>query len=224
LDETVITNDYKQNKNAIEYGKTLKDKYINSDTGKTVLLTSSKKNGGLYEILQHDYKDKEHLLSIAAIPQIIEKSVYIDTVKNEDTVKHPNVLSYDYYLCGLNIGTEEYTVKVVISNLKDGSRYYDHKLTAIENGRLIDIINKVSESSVSISSQTPDTNTLSDVKDKRLLSILQTNSSKVVDANGEPLVVYHGTKMPFYKKKFNEFDTSDGAAWFAEKKEYAYVN
>ena len=31
LDETVITNDYKQNKNAIEYGKMLKDEYINSE-------------------------------------------------------------------------------------------------------------------------------------------------------------------------------------------------
>jgi hypothetical protein len=102
-------------------------------------------------------------------------------------------------LCGLNIGDEEYTVKAVISNMEDGSRYYDHNLTAIEKGRLIDIINKVPESSVSISSQTPDTNTLSDVKDKRLLSILQVNSSNVVDANGESLVVYHQTNSTIYR-------------------------
>ena len=38
LDETVITNDYKQNKNAIEYGKMLKDEYINSEIEKVVIL------------------------------------------------------------------------------------------------------------------------------------------------------------------------------------------
>ena len=30
-------------------------------------------------------------------------------------------------------------------------------------------------------------------KDKRLVSTFQTNSSKIVDENGEPKVVYHGT-------------------------------
>ena len=40
---------------------------------------------------------------------------------------------------------------------------------------------------------------VSDIKDKRLISILQTNSSKVVDENGEPLVVYHGTNKNFFE-------------------------
>lgn len=232
-DEIVITDNDKQNKkNAIEYGKTIKDEYINADTGKSVLLTSSKKNGGLYEILQHDYKDKEHLLSIAAIPQIIEKSIYIDTVKNEDKDNHPQILSYDYFLCGLNIGNEEYTVKAVLSNLEDGSRYYDHKLTSIEKGRLIDIINEAPESSVSISTQTPESSAYSDIKDKRLFSILQTNSSKIVDENGEPMVVWHGSS-----NDFNVFDNEKAlkgfyfappkrrdsvAGYYAEGKERAF--
>ncbi len=199
--------DIKVNKiNAIIYGKNLRRDYTNKDTGRKILLTSSKKNGGLYEILEHDYKDREHLLSIAAIPQIIEKSIYIDTIENEDLEKYPHILSYDYYFCGLNIGDEEYTVKAVISNLDDGSRYYDHKLTAIEKGRLIDIINKTPKSSVSISTQTPDIGALSGIKDKRLISILQTNVSKVVDENGEPRVVYHGTS-----NVFNTFEMHDGS-------------
>ena len=72
----------------------------------------------------------------------------------------------------------DYTVKAVISNMNDGSRYYDHKLTNIEKGRLIDMINKAPVSSVSITTQTPETSALSSGKDKRLFSILQTNSSK----------------------------------------------
>lgn len=111
---------------------------------------------------------------------------------NEDIEKHPNITHYDYYVCGLKIGNEYYTVKAVIANMADGSRYYDHKLTNIEKGKLIDIIKQAPESSVSISTQTPESSALSDVKDNRLISILQTNSSKIVDENGEPKVVWHG--------------------------------
>lgn len=120
------------------------------------------------------------MLPIAAIPQIIEKSTYVDTIENKDLKKHPQLLSYDYYVCGLNIGDEEYTVKAVISNLDDGSCYYIHELTAIGEGHLIDIINKTPKSSVSISTQTPEIGILSNVKDRRLISILQTDSSKVI--------------------------------------------
>ena len=37
--------------------------------------------------------------------------------------------------------------------------------------------------------------------------------SKVVDANGNPLIVYHGTDV---NENFNEFDTIDYGSWFAE--------
>ena len=39
--------------------------------------------------------------------------------------------------------------------------------------------------------------------------------SKVVDENGKPLVVYHGTNVDFYS-----FDTENGA-WFSKSPEYA---
>lgn len=223
-DEFALTGDYKQDrKNAIEYGRKFTGEYTNEDTGKSISLRSGKKNGGLFEILEHDYKDAEHIASIAAIPQIIEKSIYVDTVENEDKQKHPNVLSYDYYVCGLKIGDKDYTVKAVVSNMDDGSRYYDHKLTKIEKGKLIDIIKETPSSSVSITTQTPDKDVLSDVKDKRLISILQTNSSKVVDENGEPMEVYHGSNQA----GFSEFwvdgrgKTRDTGAFFAEKKQNA---
>lgn len=221
--EITPSEDIKQyKKNALEYGKTLTGGYVNKDTDKEIRLTSSKKNGGLYEVLQHDYKDKEHIQSIAAIPQIIEESVYIDTIFNEDISRHPNVISYDYYVCGLKIGGVDYTVKAVISNMNDGSRYYDHKLTNIEKGRLIDMINKAPVSSVSITTQTPETSALSSGKDKRLFSILQINSSKIVDENGEPLVVYHGSDRRFYTFKKGDlgfhFGTQEQANIVAKEK------
>jgi hypothetical protein len=104
------------------------------------LLTSSKKNGGLKEILQHDYQDKEHIQSIAAVPKIIENSIFITQLLNEDSSKHPNIVFYRYYACGLKVSDIDYTVKVVVGVMDDGSKYYDHRLTRIEKGKLIDMI------------------------------------------------------------------------------------
>ena len=115
-------------KNALEYGKKLRGEYINKDTGEMISLTGGNSRGGIREILQHDYKDIEHLQSIAAIPQIIEESIFIDELPNEDFVKYPGVRSFSYYVCGLKIGDIDYTVKAVIANQNNGKRYYDHKL------------------------------------------------------------------------------------------------
>jgi plasmid stabilization system protein ParE len=70
---------------------------------------------------------------------------------------------------------------------ENGNRYYDHALTQIEKGKLLDYAARVT--STPPHQGVPDF----DYKDKRLFSILQNNSSKVVDSNGEPLAVYHGT-------------------------------
>lgn len=209
-EEITPSDDLKQyKKNALEYGKRLQGEYTNKDTGRVIQLQRGRKNGGLKEVLQHDINDAAHIQSVAAIPQIIENAVYIDSAENRDVNKNPQVAKYHYYVCGLKIGGEDYTVRMVEAEEKDGSRYYDHKLTHIEKGKLIDELALLNLSSSTELSSTPGTGTgernrptnrgetqtvpVSDVKDKQLLSLLQTNSSKVVDENGEPMVVYHGT-------------------------------
>ena len=174
-------------KNALEYGKSLRGAYTNEDTGEVIDLTGGNKRGGIREILQHDYKDREHLQSIAAIPQIIEKSVFVDELPNEDRQHYPDVKSFRYYVCGLKIGGTDYTVKAVVAEQNNGNRYYDHRLTDIEKGKLLSIVPTIQKAG--IDGSLPN----SAYKDKRLISILQTNSSKVVDENGEPRVVYHQT-------------------------------
>ena len=227
-DEIPITEDYKQNqKNALKAGKSIRATYVNADTGKEINLMSGK-HGGLKEILNHDYKDVEHIQSIAAIPQIIEKGIYIDTVQNEEKGNNPSIDAYEYYVCGLKIGGIDYLVKAVIGIDDKGNRYYDHKLTRIEKGKLLaelanqpiaaqsglssegtqgDAVGSISADGNAESNKSP----LSGVKDKRLLSILQNNSSKVVDENGEPRVVYHGTTRDEETSRWNEelksFDT-----------------
>jgi hypothetical protein len=167
------SDDLKQyKKNALEYGKSLRGEYINKDTGAIISVTGGNSRGGIREILQHDYKDVEHLQSIAAVPQIIENSVFIEELANEDLEKYPGVKSFSYYVCGLKIAGVDYTVKAVIANQNNGERYYDHKLTNIEKGKLLSIAPTIQKAG--IDGNPP----LSDVKDKRLLSILQTNEKE----------------------------------------------
>lgn len=193
-DEITPSDDMKQyKKNALEYGKTLRGEYVNKDTGSKVSVSSQ----ALKEVLRHDGGNVAQVQSVAAIPAIIEDAVYVDTVKNEDTGKNPKVKEYQYYVAGLKIGDEDYTVKSVVAVDRDGNRYYDHALTQIEKGNLLNEVDRITSPS------RQEVSSLSLFKDKRLLSILQTNSSKVVDENGEPLVVYHGTNNYEESRKWN---------------------
>lgn len=151
-------------RNALAYGKSLRGSYVNRDTGREISLGRS----GITEILRHDYKNPEHLQSIAAIPQIIENAVYIDTLPNEDLAKNGDVQGYEYYVSGLNIGGTDYTVRVAVAVSRNGNRYYDHKLTQIEKGNLLSLLDRVSTTGAS-ESKSP----LSGIDDKRLLQILQ---------------------------------------------------
>lgn len=148
---------------AMEYGKSLRGSYVNKDTGREISLGRA----GITEVLHHDVSNPEHLQSIAAIPQIIEKSIYIDTLPNEDKAKNPDIQEYEYYVAGLNIGGTDYTVKAAIAVATTGDKYYDHKLTRIEKGDLLEMTSRLS--GAEISNQSP----LSSIDDKRLLQILQ---------------------------------------------------
>ncbi|MDR0618897.1 MAG: hypothetical protein LBG17_03240 [Bacteroidales bacterium] len=184
--EIEASDDIKQyKKNALEYGKKLRGTYKNSDSGKEILISRP----SLDEVLHHDGGSEAHIQSVSAIPQIIENSIYIDTLPNEDKIKHPNIESYDYYVIGLKIGNVDYTVKAVIANDRDGNRYYDHALTQLEKTKLLDEVKRITSS--------PRHQAVLDSKDTKLISILQTNSSKIVDGNSEPMVVAHSTNGNF---------------------------
>ena len=103
---------------------------------------------------------------------MIEKGIYIESQKNRG---NKNIDSFDYYVCGLKIGDENYTVKFVISKKNNGERYYDHKLIEIEKGRLLDL------SAVS-SAGSANKHPLNSYKDKRLFSILQINPKEIAKA------------------------------------------
>ena len=163
----------------------IKGEYVNKDTNEHITVS----NVGINEVTSHGSQNAEHLKSLSAIPQMIEGSIFIDELPNNKN--HDKYDSYRYYVCGLKIDGVDYTAKIVVG-VKGDSKYYDHRLTEIEKGSLIDNLNGLSnsvadnqDSLVSVS------------KDTKLKELLQINSSKVVDANGEPMVVYHGTPNQF---------------------------
>ena len=176
----------------------LRDTYTIADTNERIKIVKK----GAKKVTSHSMSNDAHMRSIAIIPEIIKSAIFITEMSADKADAQYD--SYRYYVCGLEYAGESYTVKMTVG-VKNGDYYYDHTLTDIEKGKLLDMIE--SQQGVSREGFTPTGNesdpsyALSDIKDKKLVSILQTNASKVVDANGEPMVVYHGTD-----KDFNVFD------------------
>lgn len=193
-DEILYNKDIeKYRNNALNYGKTIRKQYFNEDTGNDIVINRD----SITEVLHHDGKNNAHIQSIAAIPQMVQYGIYITSapVEANASKKLRKAKMMHYYMCGLNISGVSYTVKFAVAEFASGKKYYDHSLTEIEKGELL---NRAELSSTVADSKTP----LSDIKDKRLVSILQTNSSKIVDANGEPKVVEHST----WNEDFYTFD------------------
>uniref|UniRef100_UPI0040571F8D ADP-ribosyltransferase-containing protein n=1 Tax=Alistipes sp. TaxID=1872444 RepID=UPI0040571F8D len=162
----------------------LRGEYTIKDTGDLVTIARR----GAQKVLSHSADSEAHLRSIIAIPQLLERAIFIE----EEKPDKPNAKfdSYRYYVCGINIGKTPYTARITIG-VKQGKYYYDHSLTEIEKGNLIEIANGF------IPNGGRTLPPYAENKDTRIIPLLQTNASKIVDANGEPLVVYHGTPNEF---------------------------
>ncbi len=124
----------------------------------------------------HNIHNEAHLISVKHIPELIKKSIFIDKREN----KRGGTDYYEYFIVGLKINGVDHTAKIVIS-VMDGKRYYDHILSKIEKGSLLNAIRLSDPSSQKEA-------TLSHVKVTRLLEILQGISSKIIDENGSPRV------------------------------------
>lgn len=157
------------NKSAADYIiKSLKGEYVNKDTGVPIKITRK----GAFKITRHDAENEAHLKSIALIPRLIENAVFVEEEPNSKA--NNGFDSYRYYVAGLNMAGADYTVKMAVG-VKNGETYYDHSLTEIEKSNLINRIDEIS------SSFTDNKIAISDLKDKRLVSILQTDEEENED-------------------------------------------
>ncbi|MCM1170205.1 MAG: hypothetical protein NC324_09760, partial [Bacteroides sp.] len=190
----------------------LRGEYLNKDTGETIRISRK----GAEKVMKHDVESEAHLKSAAYIPFLIENATFITEERNEKD--KTGFDSYRYYVTGMKMGGVDYTVKLVVG-IRDGQAYYDHALTEIEKNSLIESIDPINTGFAN-------NEAVSAVKDKRLLSILQTDASKVVDENGEPLVVYHGARRSGFSvfddtEGEKKSDAPEGTAWFSPNSEVA---
>lgn len=178
----------------------LRGLYINKDTGDKMELARE----GVRKVTSHGNYNKLHLKSMKGVRELIENSIYITEMEKSQEDKDYD--KYRYYVAGVDIDGVKCTAKIVVG-VKDGKSYYDHNLSRIEKGSLIDTLRGVNNPSASKA-------TLDAIYDTKLLRILQGgNSSKVVDENGEPLVVYHGTNDNFTEFKESQIGRTDHG-WF----------
>lgn len=129
------------------------------------------------------------MTSISAIPDIIRRSIFISEEENTKKNLHPHIDKYQYFLSGLKIKDDYFTVKSVIAIDQNNNRYYDHKLFNIEKSLLIDSLNKERGSfgvHTSYTQTTAPQKSSSIFNDKRLYEIYQCPQAKFLDKNFEP--------------------------------------
>lgn len=159
----------------------LRGTYTNADTGETIYVSRKAQ-----KVAHHDAGNNVYLQSVAYIPEMLEQAIFVDEMPNTKT--STGFDSYRYYVCGLKIGEADYTAKIVVG-VSDRKLYYDHALTQIEKGDLInqrDLVKaqvydeKVAKGVTRIP--------VSEIKDKRLLQILQPEplAYRQEDAKSEP--------------------------------------
>ena len=188
----------------------LRGEYTIADTGEKIAIGRK----GINKVTSHSMGNEAHLKSLIAVPKMLEQSVFITEEKAEKlNAQYP---TYRYYVVGLNIAGVDYTAKLTIGVDENGNKYYDHALTEIEKGKLLDQINGQAVDNGFMSTGAEPNPSVTDSKDTKLVSILQTNSSKFVDENGEPMVFYHNTNNNFSVFDSKRNGTHTDAGWLGD--------
>ena len=176
------------NRSAAKYvNDSFRGTYTNKDTGDEIKISRK----GAFKVTRHDAENTAHLQSVALIPQMLKNAIFITEERN--TKGTGGFDSYRYYVVGLKMGGVDYTAKLVVG-VKDAKTYYDHALTEIEKTALINRRDEIS------SSFTNDKAVVSGYKDKRLLSILQTNPKEIAEAEARmrEIEAAGGSKVRFH--------------------------
>ena len=175
-----------------------------------------------YLELKHHSANPLTLRIIPQLEELIAKAAYLgrDTLSKENAHKRDDTKGFSYYIAKANIDGEPYYVRIVVREYVNGTRFYDAENT---------LITKIKNDRQNLSSGIPRTergaSSTSSAATHSLAYWYQkaASSSKVVDENGEPKVVYHGDS----RSDITEFST-DGlghtqgtGAWFTSSAEAA---
>lgn len=147
----------------------LRGQYIIEDTDDLVELTRI----GAKEVTSHSRNEVAHLKSISVIPQMLRKAIYIE--ERDNSKNSGKYDKYRYYVVGVIIDGIDFTAKIVIG-VKQGMKYYDHRLTRLEKTKLVDYVNQpVSDFTTAGNASLPP---YIESKDKTLFDILKMPAKK----------------------------------------------
>lgn len=162
---------------------------------------------GIKEAVSHG-SGPDKLRALAAIPELIRNGVVVFDGKNPKNAEQRLVA----IAAKVRIKGEDFVVTAGMREDSNGRLFYDHELMEIESaGRLS------SEPGLTQGKNTAPPARLNDIT-RRFIVQTGDGVSKVVDANGEPLVVYHGTTSDFAEFNGHAFFTTspDTAGTFAK--------
>jgi hypothetical protein len=183
-------------------------KFINSTFGK---------------ITRHKGVDTKQI--IPQLKTVFENAVpiYFETeTQKEGHKKHPNFVGYHNYLGKIEIDGKEYFVRFTVQQEKTNSKTYNPNQlhsTFISGIELYETKTALSYPRLLTGAKESG---IVDTKLQQFFEIAkqaQVNSSKVVDENGEPMVVYHGAG--FVSPDFSVFNTDFKGSFFSPIKEMA---
>ena len=173
----------------------------------------------------------KHLDVLLHIHDIIKDSVYgeehLGYAKNENDERDPNAginksLTVIRYFGAVDIDGATYRVKTTVKKTdgREKQKAYTYEITEIE---LLDgITTSAKAESPSSNNSISGAKLLQNVESSKQKGKKLLDFSQIVDENGEPMVVYHGTPR-YSRKRFFAFNTNNGAAWFTPAKRYAEV-
>ena len=200
-------------KNFAEARKWAKEKilgtYINPEIGEIVVSGKAIDKYLSGKAVGQSHSLDAHLSALQVLPQLIENSIVGEV--HEDRSHNENLKDIVRLFGAINIGNETSRVKITVKRYSDKNapnKAYSYEVTEIEplEGTLetthtqnADFVSSTSNNSIT------GAKLLKGIENSKGLPIL--NSSKVVDENGEPMVVYHGSY-------WNPLEEAEGKAVF----------
>ncbi len=161
---------------------------------------------GVDSTLEHG-SGPHKIQSVAVLPELLERAVLLES--GPDPEGRP--LTAHIFGAKLTIGKDRFIARLVVREDQNGKLFYDHELTTIKS------LDALSESGGSTHREVGQSGAHQGEDNvlQRIFAVNPESVSKVVDANGEPLVVYHGTSSDFDTFEMSKFGQTD-SGWYGE--------
>ena len=163
---------------------------------------------------RNGFSAADHFTAVANIEKLFESSV--KTNEREDDNHDIEAVEHFSSLFIVNKKPALVTFTVKVTN-NAGRKIYSIELMEMKKaeGKVLGTVSKLHKP------KHPQATSALDILNVSRIADIVNNTSKIVDENGEPLVVYHGTKRGMFADRFNTFEGNGKPIWHSSSEEYA---